>query len=156
MLLVYSSELMATIIRGKISSVQELARRAGDAPASVKTDGQWGDTAGLHSLQKTTPVSRGLKDQCVIPNPGERSQMTSVVSTVGASMGCNSPQVHHLVLHLLSTLVSKNCAVPTRLFHPAAETADTDIRVACSSSSCDSYVPCLAFRIITRHEWKSL
>ena len=82
--------------------------------------------------------------------------MTSVVSTVGAAVGCSAQQVQHLVLHLLSALVSKNCAVPTQLFHPAAETADTDIRVTRSSSSCDGYVLCLACRIITRYERKSL
>lgn len=156
MLLFYSSELIAALIGGKISSMQECASRAGDAPTSAKTDEQWGATAGLHSPQEITPLSRGLKDQCIIPSPGERPQMTSAVRTVGAAAGRNAQQVQHLVLHLLSILASKNYAVPTRLFHPAAGTADTDTRVACSSSSYDGYFPGLAFRIITRHEWKSL
>lgn len=56
-LLFYSSELIATIIRGEIRSMQELASRAGNAPTSVKTDGQWGDTAALHSPQEIVPVS---------------------------------------------------------------------------------------------------
>lgn len=74
---------MATIRRGTISSVQEPASRAGDAPTSAKTDGQWGAAAGRHHSQEISPASPGLKAQCIIPSPAERPQVTSVPSTVG-------------------------------------------------------------------------
>lgn len=74
---------MATIRRGTISSVQEPASRAGDAPASAKTDGQWGAAAGRHSSREISPIPRGLKEQCIIPSPGERPQMRPMPSAVG-------------------------------------------------------------------------
>jgi len=77
--------------------MQELASRAGDISTSVKTEGQWGDKAALHSPEEITPVCRGLKDQCITPSRGESPR----------AAGRNTQQLQHLVLRLLSTLLSK-------------------------------------------------
>lgn len=52
-----------------------------------------------------------------------------------ALSGHRAQQVEHLALHLPSSLLSKNSTIPSRCSHPAAGTADTDIRGACSSFS---------------------
>lgn len=116
---------MATIRRGAISSVQ--ARLGWPNLCS----GRWavGRWSWSHEI---SPISWGLKAQCIIPSPAERPQVTSVASAVGTPRSAGPAPGAPSPSQKLPDFLSKSSPIPRRCPHPAAGTADTNIRGTCS------------------------